>query len=230
MLHVESNRLCVQAEPVDGDPLNEHLRDGMWMGLLAIDLQTRERLRINGRLQTDDTGFVVEPKEVYPNCPKYIQRRLLRTIDKAEPGHPQRSTVLTDAQQAWIAGADTFFIASLQPDAGADVSHRGGDPGFITVENDRRLWWPDYPGNNMFSTLGNMEAYPPAGLLFVDFDGGAVLQITGTGHVLWEDDRLVAMKDAERLVEIEITAVREIPGANPLRWELDGYSPFNPPT
>ncbi len=230
LLHEENNRLHVQTDPPPGDPLAEHLRDGMWMGLLAIDLQTRERLRINGRLQTANTGFVVEPYEVYPNCPKYIQRRLLRTIDGAPPGRPQRSTTLTDAQQAWIAGADTFFIASLHPDTGADVSHRGGDPGFVTVESDRRIWWPDYPGNNMFNTLGNIEAHPPVGLLFVDFDGGTLLQISGTGRVVWEDDRLAAMEEAERLVEVEISAVRETPGANPLRWDLDAYSPFNPPT
>jgi hypothetical protein len=228
LLQVDPHRLHVQADPVDGDPLADHMRDEMWMALLVIDLDSRQRLRVNGTLQTADSGFVVEPREVYPNCPKYIQRRLLSAVADPAPERPQHTAALTGEQQAWIADADTFFIASLHPETGADVSHRGGDPGFITVESDRRLWWPDYPGNNMFNTLGNVVAHPPAGLLFVDFDGGTVLQLTGTGRVVWEDDRLTALNQAERLVEFEISAVREIPGANPLRWDLDAYSPFNP--
>jgi len=221
-------RLYVQTHPVDGDPLSGALRDGMWMGLLVIDLHTRDRLRVNGRLHVTDTGFAVEPDEVYPNCPKYIQQRSLRPSDETTSGSPIRTAQLTTEQQAWIADADTFFIASLHPETGADVSHRGGDPGFVEIVSTTRLAWPDYPGNNMFNTLGNIEAHPPVGLLFVDVEDGTVLQMTGAGRVIWDDERTEAYGPAERVVEVDISDVIEIPRGNSLRWELDAYSPFNP--
>lgn len=63
---------------------------------------------------------------------------------------------MTPKQQHWIQQAGTLFIASSHPERGADVSHRGGHPGFIRVEDAQTIIIPDYSGNNMFNTLGNI--------------------------------------------------------------------------
>lgn len=85
---------------------------------------------------------------------------------------------LSDGLIEWIRGADTFFVASAHLDGPADVSHRGGRPGFVEFK-DSVLCIPDYAGNNMFSTLGNFALNPRAGLVFVDFESDRRLQITG---------------------------------------------------
>lgn len=124
--------------------------------------------------------------------------------------------------------ADTFFIASFHPETGADASHRGGHPGFIRVVNAGKILFPDYSGNNMFNTLGNITANPNAGLLFIDFENGSTLQVNGQASVIWDQDRVEEFAGAERLVEFKIRQVIEIANAVPLRWKFSGYSPFNP--
>ena len=141
---------------------------------------------------------------------------------------PQRTATLTPSQRALIAAADTFFIASAHPTGGADASHRGGNPGFVRVLDERTLAFPDYPGNTMFQTLGNLAANPRCGLLFIDYASGATLQLSGTAEILWDRARVAGFAGAERAVEVRVTEVIEYPGALPLRWDLLGYSPFNP--
>ena len=85
-------------------------------------------------------------------------------------------------------GADTFFIASGYRDEGdsaafgMDASHRGGERGFVRVVDEGRLEFPDYAGNNHFNTIGNLVLDPRAGFLFVDFETGGLLQLTGPLH------------------------------------------------
>jgi predicted pyridoxine 5'-phosphate oxidase superfamily flavin-nucleotide-binding protein len=87
--------------------------------------------------------------------------------------YPATRTESNGKQQRLIREADTFFIASSHRDGGADASHRGGNPGFVHVLNETKLIWPDYSGNGMFQTLGNLAIDPRAGLLFMDFESGA---------------------------------------------------------
>src|SRR4030095_6224466 len=124
--------------------------------------------------------------------------------------------------------ADTLFIASVHADAGADASHRGGQPGFVRVLDERRLLIPDYAGNNMFQTLGNITADPRVGLLFVDFDTGTTLQLTGRARIPWDRKPFGQMKGAERALEVEIDQIVEIEGKGGLVWRFLDYSPFNP--
>jgi predicted pyridoxine 5'-phosphate oxidase superfamily flavin-nucleotide-binding protein len=126
---------------------------------------------------------------------------------------------MTAADRRLVATADTFFIATAGPD-GADASHRGGSPGFVTVHDDVHLRFPDYPGNTMYMTLGNLEANPHAGLLFVDWDTGDALQLSGRAVVDWSQ---------ERAVDFTVERVIATTGAVPYRWTLDERSRFNPP-
>lgn len=158
------------------------LAEGDFVGTLFIELPTRRRLRINGRLERlSDAQLTVAIDQAYANCPKYIQRRTLAPADPAQDRTwPAIATgsELTDELRAWIAGADTFFVASAHPDGPVDASHRGGAPGFVQLRGDVLLI-PDYVGNAMFNTLGNLHLNARAGLVFVDFAGNRQLKLTG---------------------------------------------------
>jgi hypothetical protein len=203
-----------------GDPLAANLEARPELGLLVLDSGTRQRVRFNGRGLWSPDGLFLLADEVYGNCPKYIQQRRLVEESAGGAREARRSSSLDASQRARIEGADTFFIATWHPGGGADASHRGGRPGFVRIEDERTLRFSDYPGNNMFNTLGNLAGHPRAGLLFVDFAGGDLLQLTGRARVVWEPETAV-------LVEVE--EVRDTPGGSPLRFELVEPWPANPP-
>ncbi|TVZ95132.1 MULTISPECIES: pyridoxamine 5'-phosphate oxidase family protein [unclassified Streptomyces] len=203
------------------DPLTTALRmPGAAIGTIALDPRTRRRMRLNGRLRPTARGFAVEADQVFSNCPKYIQRREgFETVDRT-PGEPRRSGELGVQQQEFVEAADTFFLATVHP-GGADVSHRGGNPGFVRVRSPRELSWPDYSGNAMFLTLGNLRTDPRAGLLFLDWTTGTVLQLTGEAHTEFT-------ADGGRTVRFTVAEAIETPAALPLRWSAPEYSPANP--
>jgi predicted pyridoxine 5'-phosphate oxidase superfamily flavin-nucleotide-binding protein len=213
-------RLRIAAAPIAGDPLGENLGAGgrPALGLVVLDPRTRQRMRVNGTGRLDDHGVEIDIRQVYGNCPKYIQLRESEADVPPAPSAPRVATSLDARQRGWIAAADTLFIASFHPEGGADASHRGGRPGFVRILAPDRLAFPDYPGNAMFNTLGNLVEYPRAGLLFVDFTSGDVLQLAGTARV--EEDRTVVF---------DIEEARETRAASPLRFRLLEYSPANPP-
>lgn len=224
---LDGKTVVLSAQPPAGGSLREVWVDGTEVGLLAIELSSRRRMRVNGRLTTGhDGGMRVAVRQAYANCPKYIQARTWGYAPDAP--QPRRGARLTEAQRGWIARADTFFIATAHPEAGADASHRGGAPGFVWVADDATLRFPDYAGNNMFNTLGNLEVNPRAGLLCVDFTSGDTLQITGAARVLWGADQAAAFAGAQRVVEFKITEVLQTTQALPLRWRFLEASPFNP--
>jgi uncharacterized protein len=184
------------------------------VGLLALEPATRRRMRVNGHATATASGFAVRADEVYSNCPKYIQRREIVGLSDDPPGRPREG--LNESDGELIAAADTFFVATAAH-GGADASHRGGSPGFVTVDEDR-LTFPDYPGNNMYGTLGNLLANPRIGLLFVDWGTGDTLQLSGGAEV--DPD--------SRAVHVTIERATRTPNAIPLRWLLLERSRFNP--
>jgi len=212
------------------DPLRAGLTPGQSLGVLVLDPERRRRLRINGRvLAADERAIEMETEEVFGNCPKYIQARVPQDdTEDRRIGVARRGRALTGPQRLAIEGADTLFIASVHSGTGADASHRGGQPGFVRVLNERTLRIPDYAGNNMFQTLGNIAADPRVGLLFVDFDTGTTLQLTGEARLLWDRPDFAELKGAERAVEIQIGETVETEGHGPLGWRFREYSPFNP--
>ncbi|WP_100445892.1 pyridoxamine 5'-phosphate oxidase family protein [Glycomyces xiaoerkulensis] len=225
----DERTLLIDALPAEGDPLRDHLRDGADLGILALEPQTRRRIRINGTVTRSGSGLAVRTEQVLGNCPKYLQtREIVRHLDGVGPGTAVRSDRLSAPQREWIETADTFFIGSRSPDHGADASHRGGEPGFVTVDG-RTLRWPDYRGNSFYMTLGNVELDPAAGLLFLDWDRGGTLQMTGRCRVDWDRRSAAGLPGALRVVEFDVEQVVEIPSASPLRWRLLAHSRHNPP-
>ncbi|MGH7803435.1 MAG: pyridoxamine 5'-phosphate oxidase family protein, partial [Candidatus Binatia bacterium] len=211
------------------DPLAGSLSPGAPIGLVALELSARHRLRINGTVvESDDSGLTIATGEVFGNCPKYIQRRAVRGVASGGAGGGMVSTALGEDARRMIEEADTFFLATRHAERGVDVSHRGGQPGFVRVTSPRTLEWPDYSGNGMFLTLGNLAGDPSAGILVVDFESGRTLHLTGSAIVDWSPERAAAHAGAERVVAFELDEARELVSGSPLRFDFLDESPFNP--
>lgn len=211
--------------PAAGDPLLAAFEVPRASGMLAIDQSRCRRVRANGRVRRDGAGLVMSTEQVLRNCVKYIQKRELVADAEPVPARATRGAELTARQQEWIAGADTFFIASHSPEHGADASHRGGRAGFVTVDGSRRLRWPDYPGNSFYMTFGNLELNPVCGLLFLDWQRGNTLHLAGESHVDWHDR---SAPGAKRTVHFSVRSVVQVDNATALRWQFTEDSPFNP--
>jgi predicted pyridoxine 5'-phosphate oxidase superfamily flavin-nucleotide-binding protein len=186
-LTARSSTLSVSATPMAGDPLAP-LHPDQQVGVLVIDFGKRRRLRVNGTVaRVGAHELEIDADQAYGNCPQYIQQRHLRP-ERLDDDHLGTSTARYDTLQpediAQIMRADTMILGTIHPTRGADTSHRGGAPGFVRVE-DGTLWWPDYPGNNMFNSLGNIIIEPAAALLFLDFTARRALQVSGTAVVEW---------------------------------------------
>ncbi|MGW3497930.1 pyridoxamine 5'-phosphate oxidase family protein [Streptomyces sp. NPDC001020] len=228
----DERTLSIAALPGPGDPLSELLAGPAKVGTIAIEPATRRRMRMNGIARPDDDGLRVRLDQVIANCPKYLQKRAL-TVPAAGAGPAGKTIVnrrayLTAAQQSQVEAADTFFVATADDDGNADSSHRGGNPGFLKVLSPTRLCWPDYVGNAMFLTLGNLTVNPRAGLLIPDWESGSFLHLTGTAWIDWDPQHAARIPGAQRLVEFDIAEVVEVTAASPLRWGPPAYSRFNP--
>lgn len=182
--------LCLQREAVGALPWLPVLRPGMAVGGLGIDLASRRRNRVNGVVDTlSDNRVVLRVQESFGNCPQYIQRRLLPSESCRREVLVEPLAVLDADARYLIAAADTFFVASYAPrqqeTGGADISHRGGMPGFIALR-EGTLFIPDYAGNRYMNTLGNLLLEPRCALLIMDFHQGAALHIQGQAEIVWQ--------------------------------------------
>ena len=229
----DNKTLTLNTQPVEGDPLADTLIAGTRLGLLGIDLPSRRRNRLAAHIiDSSDQHINLQVDQAFGNCPQYIQsRELVRLEDKALPELTVKQLQKLDQRaQALIANSDAFFVASYvsnnsgEASEGADVSHRGGRPGFIRIDNDSTLTIPDYLGNNHFNTFGNFSENAKAGLLFLDFESGHVLTLTGTVEILWDSPDTEHFEGAERLWQFHIDHGRWIENGLPLRWKMDQYS------
>ena len=228
----DARLLEIGARPVSGDPLAANLARGAPVGVLGIELETRRRNRVNGTvIGADEEGFTVYVRQSFGNCPQYIQARTHEiSTAPADLPHAVRAEgpLLSPAAADLVGKADTFFIASASASArgnasgdGVDVSHRGGKPGFVRVEavgGRTVLTAPDFAGNQMFNTLGNLAANPRAGLLFVDFATGHTLTLTGKTEIVWDGPELAAFAGAQRLICFTVEQGVWIENAAPLGW------------
>ncbi|MHA1839014.1 MAG: pyridoxamine 5'-phosphate oxidase family protein [Candidatus Ranarchaeia archaeon] len=227
---LDERTIRIDAMTFDGDLLIDNLKKRNEIGILAIDLVNRHRLKVKGKAQIRNGSIYLTVERAYAQCPKYIQARESTSIptERRAIDDIQNIEHLSNDLQKFIAAADTFFIASYHKESGVDVSHRGGNPGFIKVLNQKKIVFPDYSGNSMFNTLGNISVNPRTGLLFIDFEKGDTIQLTGEAKIIWDGDRIVGFAGAERIVEFEIHGVVHTSDAVPLKWQFHDYSPFNP--
>jgi predicted pyridoxine 5'-phosphate oxidase superfamily flavin-nucleotide-binding protein len=235
VLTPDSRTLRVSKYPAPDDPARTALRVGAPVGLLGIELHTRRRNRANGSIAAaEDDAWSVRVYQSFGNCPKYIHAREPRAYPERAPQPAVREERrLSDDARALIASSDTLFIATasaerLAPNelvteggAGVDVSHRGGRVGFVEIvrgEKGDELRIPDYAGNSMFNTLGNLLVWPRAGLLFLDFTEGHVLELAATASLRSDDAELERFPGALRLLTLAVHGGWLRRAAVPIAW------------
>lgn len=228
--------LIIAALPHAGDPLCNLLVPGASLALLGIEQHTRRRNRMNGVVTAVNRyGFSVMVTQSFGNCPKYIQARQVKYQQRAAISQISHYNTLDAVTRRIIECADTFFIASSHPQAshgqrsayGVDVSHRGGKPGFVKIIDNHTLMVPDYSGNRIFNTLGNLSLNPQAGLLFIDFASGDLLQLAVRAEIIDDDPQIQAFDGAERLLKLVISRVAHTGAGAHLQWDSDvQLSPF----
>ena len=218
--------LDIAARPHPDDPAGRGMIEGAPVGLLGIEMHTRRRNRMNGVLSRTDQGFRVDVEQSFGNCPRYIQLRdFAFDRDPTVPfaGQTQELTTIDAAARKLIENADTFFVASYvdrEDRRQVDISHRGGKTGFVRVDRDGMLTIPDFNGNLFFATLGNILLNNKAGLLFVDFETGDMLQMTGDAEVILDSPEIAAFQGAERLWTFRARKIVRRPNGLALRWRF----------
>lgn len=217
------------------DPAYQGMADGDSVAALGIEFSTRRRNRLNGHVHRSSSDkFVITVRHSYGNCPQYIQLRDFRFV--REPSLTTNKPAmhvehLDIAAKSMITKADTFFVASyIDLDDGerqVDISHRGGKPGFVRIDEDGVLTIPDFAGNLFFNTLGNILANGKAGLVFIDFETGDLLHLTGAAEVILDSPEITAFQGAERLWRFTPSQIVFRPDALALRWNFrqEGWSP-----
>jgi uncharacterized protein len=225
----DATTLRIDGLPNRSDPARASLLPGHEIGLLGIDLATRRRNRANGRLlAVDADGMTVRVSQSFGNCPQYIQRRAVHPVERpAQP--PEVLSGLDTAATTLIRQADTLFVASRSRPGngkrgGADISHRGGRPGFVWIDG-YTLWIPDFHGNRYFNTLGNLLGEPRAALLFVDFEQGDLLHLQGVAEIDWSIGAGRRIEGAERSWRFRIARGVRRRAALPLRWSFVDEAP-----
>ncbi|RDW85537.1 hypothetical protein BP5796_03862 [Coleophoma crateriformis] len=224
----------------DGEVIKEEGR-GRMVSALAIDLESRNRVKLYGRmvagaLQATEEGIgevqlVVKIEQSLGNCPKYLNKR---HIIPHLPQPKLQSTELPLSQIALdlIARADLFFISSSNHDADMDTNHRGGPPGFVRVLSNEKdgvtLVYPEYSGNRLYQTLGNLSVCPQAGLVFPDFETGDMLYLTGKTEILAGRDASNLIAHTNLAVKFRVESVRYVANSLAVRGEPGEFSPYNP--
>ena len=212
--------LAVAASPIEGIAVAAEV------GLLGLDLTNRRRNRANGEVTAvDGHGFSVTVRQSFGNCPQYIQTRT-PAPRAARPHAAESLAALDEHARRMIAAADTCFVASRSradaANGGLDMSHRGGRPGFVDVRDDT-LVIPDFRGNRYFNTLGNFLDDPRAGLLFIDFASGDLLQLQGLVTIDWTADP--AFDGAQRSWRLRLESAVRRRDAFPFSWTFGDYAP-----
>ena len=227
----DPRHLVIKAKPTPDDALENAFVADADVGILGIELATRRRNRVNGRVTANGSNTITfRVDQSFGNCPQYIREREWQRVSIEPSAKVQRSTGLSATQREWIEAADTLFIASgfrgdgESPTFGMDASHRGGERGFVRVLDDTRLRFPDYAGNNHYNTIGNLVLDPRVGYLFIDFETGSLLQISGKASIDWDSAELQEFPGARRLVTLEVDEIIELSAAVGLRWEADAES------
>lgn len=230
----DNTSLKISTQFMPGDPLKRVARVGLPIGGLGLEPQSRRRNRFSTELtSTTSSAIDLKVRQTFGNCPQYIQGHNVQYAPPEGGGNSETFTALDEEAVALIQRSDTFFVASqtLHNDeiaAGADVSHRGGKPGFVLVEQEGArsiLTIPDYPGNNHFNTLGNFLLNPRAGLLFWDLQSQDVLLLTGDVSIVEDHPLLPFFEGAERFWQFSLHKGVRLNRQLPLRGELGEVSP-----
>ncbi len=156
---------------------------------------------------------------------RYDTRALADRID-----HLLVSDTIGDGDRAFIEERDMFFLATADGDGQPTCSYKGGDPGFVRVLDPHTLAFPNYDGNGMYLSTGNLLVNPHVGLLFIDFERGHRMRLEGTASIDLEDPLRADYPEAQFVVRVRAGAVYPNCPRYVHRYRLDRRSRFVPRT
>jgi len=221
---LDPKSLEIKSSMIDGDPLAGGLKARSAVGFLRIEYESPRRNRLTAHVaEISADKMLLSIDQTFGNCPQYIQAGGAR--------ERVNLTRFSIAARSLITQADNFYIASHHADEsdsasnGAEVSHRGGRPGFVEVRGDQTLQFPDYPGNNHFNTFRNLSLNPNAGLTFIDFKCGDISFLTDETKIIWDGPEVERFVGAKRIVRFKLKRGRHVKSAVPIRWDFLDYSP-----
>ncbi|MFT2092849.1 pyridoxamine 5'-phosphate oxidase family protein [Paraglaciecola sp. 2405UD69-4] len=190
-----NTELIINTQHTLGDLITDDIKLGDRVGLLGIEFDTKRRNRANAIVtDVNQKSIRLSILQSYGNCPKYIQPKSFVRNHSYGEFPLATDQCLNQADKDFISSADAFFIASYFDDgsqdnkSGADISHRGGSAGFVSINSKGQLLIDDYPGNGFFNTLGNLLENPTASLLFCDWQNGHALHLTVSSQIIWHQD------------------------------------------
>lgn len=262
---IDDEHVSVNVTLAPGDPFGENITNGLkikgasLIGGVGVDFSNRRRNKLNGHVEPKHSSYDPDTRNVKltfradqacGNCPKYISIRKITAAKRNSTLAEEKlhhSGSLSDEALAIIAKADTTFFASRfsgsdNEQAGMDVNHRGGRPGFVRVIDKRQLVIPDYSGNQVsgsrlfhtltmqfYQSLGNIFIEPVVGVTIPDFDTGDILMVTGDAKLLFDKEANAVMPRMNRILLVEVNGYVLIRQALPFEFKLTEPSPYSPP-
>ncbi|POR38466.1 Uncharacterized protein TPAR_01325 [Tolypocladium paradoxum] len=210
---------------------------GKMMAALAIDLETRDRVKLAGVMMAgsakeEAVQAAMAVTESLGNCPKYLNKKDVRRHSPAGARLVSEGLPLPEEALALVDKADMFFLSSTNGET-MDTNHRGGTQGFVRVvrndEEDVVLVYPEYSGNRLYQTLGNLRVNPLIGIVVPDYDTSDVLYLTGSSSILVGHDASSLIARTNLAVKITVTSARFVKAGLPFQGTLGEPSPYNPP-
>jgi uncharacterized protein len=145
--------------------------------------------------------------EIYHHGHRLLQdrfdtRRLADRIDQRLV-----SNVIDAEDKAFIEGLDMFFLATADEQGYPNCSYKGGEPGFVRVLDEHTVAFPNYDGNGMYLSTGNVLANPNVGMLFISFERGRRLRLNGVASIEEDDELMERYPEAQFVVRVRAREV-----------------------
>lgn len=237
--------LVGHAEKGEMVPGNEKMVAG-----LTIDLMERKRVKIFGRMiagcvndvdvevndervkhdeiprKQNQVQLITKIEQSLGNCPKYLNQYDIRPA-LVTASLVSKSGHLPKEAKDLILRSDMFFLTTSVPED-MDTNHRGGPLGFVRILSDTEIVYPEYSGNRLYQSLGNLLVNPKIGITFPDYETGDVVYITGTTEILVASDAAAMLPGSNLAVKVKIDEARFVKQGLPLRGTRKIASPYNP--
>lgn len=130
--------------------------------------------------------------------------------------------------KGFLETRDFFFLATSDAQGRPNCSYKGGDPGFVRVPDNRTVAFPNYDGNGMYLSMGNLSVNPHVGMLFIDFEEGNRIRVNGEASIERKDPLLKEFKEAQFVVRVRVREVFPNCPRYIHRYTKESPSPFVP--